>query len=189
LLEPLISNVVISVFHTGGRPRPLAPTCNICLIRNDLSTIWCEVTSSIRTRSLNEENLVTPITASSSPVDKKRVNGTNTMNGSESTSDDDQVKELLLCLRPIRDGDNKVGSKFKFVPGIKKEQEGVHHDDAIITQKVEMSKSRPMKKRPLPASDLRKCEKKPALDNSGSEAEKSVVESLILMSSHKQQTG
>ena len=36
------------------RSRPLAPACNISLIRDDLSTIWCELTSSIRTRSPND---------------------------------------------------------------------------------------------------------------------------------------
>merc|ERR1740117_1185680 len=40
---------------SNRRPRPLAPTCNICLIRDDLTTIWCEVTSSIRTVTTDDD--------------------------------------------------------------------------------------------------------------------------------------
>ena len=41
---------------SSARQRPLAPTCNVTLIRDDLTTILCEVTSSIRTRSLSDAN-------------------------------------------------------------------------------------------------------------------------------------
>ncbi len=174
----------------------MAPTCNICLIRNDLSTIWCEVTSSIRTRSLHEENPETVATSGPQSLSKKKDISVNTSNGSELTLDNsqnDQVKELLLCLRPIRDGENKIGSKFKFIPAIKNGKYAVScSNDNATTQNVtlikgttsstEMTKNRPMKKRPLPTSDLNEPQKRPVLEKSGSEAEKSVVESLILMS-------
>eukprot|EP00594_Rhizosolenia_setigera_P018611 CAMPEP_0178957728 /NCGR_PEP_ID=MMETSP0789-20121207/11110_1 /TAXON_ID=3005 /ORGANISM="Rhizosolenia setigera, Strain CCMP 1694" /LENGTH=608 /DNA_ID=CAMNT_0020640079 /DNA_START=185 /DNA_END=2011 /DNA_ORIENTATION=+ len=131
-----------------GRLKPLAPTCNICLIRNDLTTIWCEVTSSIRTRSLGDElaesmssnsgsngnntksnndnnagassgnTTEKPVTgnSSSSPdlVDKSKKGDT----GSDSapSQQEDQVKELLLCLRPIREGEEKVSEELRFRP-------------------------------------------------------------------------
>ena len=97
------------------------------------------------------------------------------------------MKELLLCLRPIRDGDSKVGSNLKFVPAVKNEKECVTPDGASY-HKVEIIKTGPMKKRPLPDSGQKRSNKKSAMEKSGSEAEKSVVESLILMSSHSRQT-
>ena len=130
-------------------------------------------------------------------VDKKRGNSANTSNGSEMASDtsqNEQVKELLLCLRPIRDGENKIGSKFKFIPTSKSQQDATKRaNDAtdghnLTAKSAETSRSRPMKKRPLPSSDFKDYKKKPPLDKSGSEAEKSVVESLILMSNHQGQT-
>lgn len=165
----------------GTRPRPLAPTCNICLIRDDLSTIWCEVTSSIRTRSLKEENVDAMVASGSTSSDKRKGNSANISNGSE-TSEDEQVKELLLCLRPIRDG-KRVENKMDFQP-VKKEQERFGESDSILNKKNITNKIRPMKKRPLPQPDLKKC-KKAMVVKSESEAEKSVVESLIFMSSHK----
>lgn len=108
----------------NGRSKPLAPTCNVCLIREDLTTIWCEVTSSIRTRSLEDE-MTNPAT-STNATDTKKVNGPAcNKNGSKSSSNSldssqpptaNEMKELLLCLRPIRDGEEKVGEELRFVP-------------------------------------------------------------------------
>ena len=116
-------------FHCalGGRPRPLAPTCNICLIRDDLTTIWCEVTSSIRTRSLREE--IAPedaelfgglgkSTTGSSEKDNSKTDPGSLVTSSDSAeeSSKDEIKELLLCLRPIRDGDEVVSEGLRFIP-------------------------------------------------------------------------
>lgn len=106
------------------RSRPLAPACNVRLIRNDLSTIWCELTSSIRTRPLNdvdtELNVVPP------PQFKQGGNVTNQKNGSSNNNNmgsnesavssegiGQEEKELLLCFRPIREGD-MVGEELRF---------------------------------------------------------------------------
>lgn len=125
----------------GMRPRPLAPTCNICLIRDDLSTIWCEVTSSIRTKSLDYEvgDSVAPSSSSghgSGGAKEGSSSGTNedgtTVQQQPPPAEANSVMELLLCLRPIRDGEEKVGEKLRFIPtsrrGKKKEEEdqGVH---------------------------------------------------------------
>jgi len=65
------------------------------LIRNDLSTVLCEVTSSLRTISVEDET-------------------TGSGSGDEATKAD--VQELLLCFRPIRDGEKKVDESLRFVP-------------------------------------------------------------------------
>lgn len=76
----------------------------MCLIKKDLTTVWCEVTSSIRTRTSEEdvtpEILPVPKTAGKpqEPVPVKKVE-----------------KELLLCLRPVRDGEKKVDESLRFV--------------------------------------------------------------------------
>lgn len=108
---------------SGKRPKPLAPTCNICLIRDDLTTIWCEVTSSIRTRSLKdelgEEAANSSGQGSSSASDKNASSsdaGANAEEPSLAGAGVGEVKELLLCLRPIRDGEERVGEELRFMP-------------------------------------------------------------------------
>jgi len=114
----------------SSRPRPLAPTCNVTLIRDDLTTILCEVTSSIRTRSLSDENCDSALLSGSSAqvcsgekglhafANSKDNNNNfivesdNNVQASAGTSD---LKELLLCLRPIRDGDETIGEDFQFL--------------------------------------------------------------------------
>ena len=110
---------------TGRRPKPLAPTCNVCLIRDDLSTIWCEVTSSIRTRSLSDEaadtqvsnNVATKPNPSNATSAETVVSNYGTSeNKTENAQADSSVKELLLCLRPIREGEEKVTEELRFKP-------------------------------------------------------------------------
>lgn len=153
--------------QNGQRPKPLAPTCNICLIRDDLTTIWCEVTSSIRTRSLSDEAVeitgTVPIakpvgstTSSSKPVSEPR-----------DTTPQETVKELLLCLRPIREGEEKVTEEFRFKAKASKPTENAVSDkddtkkgdsentninglNPTIASGVRMPVvKRPMKKRPF----------------------------------------
>ena len=51
----LLEFSLIAPCFFSDRRQKLAPTCRLCLIRDDLTTVWCEVTSSIRDRSLDEE--------------------------------------------------------------------------------------------------------------------------------------
>merc|ERR1712176_343701 len=90
------------------RSRPLAPACNIRLIRNDLTTIWCELTSSIRTRPPNDEDEKANITAPVQAATKSNTASNPDSMESTATSEGSEVeeKELLLCFRPIREGDN-----------------------------------------------------------------------------------
>lgn len=161
-----------------GRLKPLAPTCNICLIRNDLTTIWCEVTSSIRTRSLGDELAESMISSSVSNGNNTKSNNDNNagassgnttekpVTGNSSSSSDlvdkskkdtgsdsvpsqqeVQVKELLLCLRPIREGEEKVSEELRFIP--KKELDkfangnGTDNKQQKVKQDEEMNGSAP----------------------------------------------
>jgi len=97
-----ISGASAVSWEKGKRPRPLAPGCNVCLIRNDLSTIWCELTSSIRTRRFNDEDSELGI------IDH------NPKPAAEVLAEEPIAeKELLLCFRPILEG-RKVGEEFRF---------------------------------------------------------------------------
>merc|ERR1711957_738848 len=68
------------------RKKPIAPTCRIRLIRDDLTTVWCEVTSSIRNKSFDED-----------AGEDKALSSKSTENNEISGTKLDQ--ELLLCLR------------------------------------------------------------------------------------------
>jgi hypothetical protein len=68
---------------------PLAPSFIICLIRRDLSKVWCELTASVRTRSISDDD---------SKVKKSRSDS------SSMQSEVSEEKELLLCFRPITRG-------------------------------------------------------------------------------------
>ena len=110
----------------NGRRKVIAPTCYVCLIRSDLSTLWCEVTSSLRTKDHDEE-----LNDSSLLGDKRMQNSDESTQGKlvfeeEPTHESDpgeekvkivpQIKEILLCLRPIRDGDAMVDEGYRFKP-------------------------------------------------------------------------
>jgi len=82
------------------RARPMAPSRNVCLIRSDLSSIWCELTSSIRTSIARADDV---------------ERGSVSKEGSEEPEEPEEFeeKEILLCFRPIQEGD-KVSSDFRF---------------------------------------------------------------------------
>jgi len=83
------------------RARPMAPSRNVCLIRSDLSSIWCELTSSIRTSIAR-------------PADDTE-RGSVSKEGSVEPEEPEEFeeKEILLCFRPIQEGD-KVSSDLRF---------------------------------------------------------------------------
>lgn len=85
------------------RKKPLAPICRMCLIRDDLTTVWCEVTSSIRNKSSDED-----------AGEEKAIYSKSTE--SIETLEPKIDQELLLCLRPIRNSEKKVDESFRFVP-------------------------------------------------------------------------
>lgn len=72
------------------------------MVRADLTTLWCELTLSIRTRHLNDEDNELGIIDLNPPTD--------------SMSDvPKEEKELLLCFRPFFIG-KKVGEDLRFPP-------------------------------------------------------------------------
>lgn len=163
----------------------------MCLIRDDLTTIWCEVTSSIRTKDVPEV-----------PVDPEKSEGSSVGAEKLPSSESDSTplvesKELLLCLRPIRDGDKKVDPKYRFDPlgqrGNKvmvseSSNTGLSSGETSLlssTFEIQMA-SRPLKKR-IRKDDMEAPLKKRSKGKSkkggpsADEREKSVVESLMLM--------
>lgn len=212
-----------------GRRKPLAPTCNICLIRQDLSTLWCEVTSSIRTRTVEEESNFLecddfkppPPPSSSEPSQSKQAEQKASevietgvkmsFKGSDSSMCErerdtpDEVKEILLCLRPIRDGEGKVSEKHRFIPG-SNSAEKREISESSMTCELESSRimsssivaekqpvqSRPPKKRKTANMSSQKAEKRVKADTAAAYKEQAeptddvpdtdVAESLMLMS-------
>jgi len=192
------------------RKKPLAPTCRVCLIRDNLTTVWCEVTSSIRNKSSDEDGL-----------EEKAMNSKSTESSDTSGIKLDQ--ELLLCLRPIRNSSKKVDESFRFIPLTKRVSSAIPGDnvdawvsagetnkedkvgsDESVTKndpnkaasaslkQHELYKKRPPKKRLLSTnidSSQEKRIKAEGTNNQGpnaSETEKSVVESLMLMNKSSQ---
>ena len=86
------------------RRKPIAPTCRLCLIRSDLTTIWCEVTSSLRTRKQEEDSLDLQL---------------GSFKGGDSVTTEpikkEPEQEFLLCFRPMRDGEKKADESLRFV--------------------------------------------------------------------------
>jgi PAS domain S-box-containing protein len=183
-----------------GRRKPLAPTCNICLIRNDLTTLWCEVTSSVRTREPEEEY------DESSEVDSRKpppsqpdasrassvTNETEVEVLASKPEEKEGVKEILLCLRPIRDGDEKVDPAFRFVARAKGLEENIAGTRTIASVQVDVSSSSdqgrpspgPAKKRKmLPSGEGGAFKQTRTESDVGVDA--AIAESLVLMSSSK----
>ncbi len=175
----------------------------MCLIRDDLTTVWCEVTSSIRNKSSDEDGL-----------EEKAMNSKSTE--SSDTSGAKQDQELLLCLRPIRNSTKKVDESFRFIPLAKQSATPKDNADGLVSggetnkgvkgdknvtknsannesasmKQHELYKKRPPKKRLLATNADSSNQKRPKTEgNQGpnaSETEKSVVESLMLMNKSAQ---
>ncbi|KAL3943651.1 MAG: hypothetical protein SGBAC_002271 [Bacillariaceae sp.] len=92
----------------GQHKKPLAATCRMCLIRQDLTTVWCEVTSSVRTRMSDEESFDSPSNPSKSSDTLEEPAPT-------AAPREDQL-EILLCLRPIRNGEKRADESLRFIP-------------------------------------------------------------------------
>lgn len=194
-MEVALTHVLV-VLAAGPRPKPLAPACNICLIRDDLTTIWCEVTSSIRTRLLKDDSSDEQL----GPLEAKAA-CLQSMDASKAGDDDSsspkgEIKELLLCLRPIRDGEETVDESLRFVPpknlelsdsmGATDSADGPSSSSASVD--IDGKSQRPPKKRPIvseqSSSSLsngsnEKLYKKRRLNEASTE--KSAIESLMLM--------
>lgn len=170
----------------SGRRKPVAPTCNLCLIRADLSTIRCEVTSSIQTRIPDED------------LDDDLKSNAQEMK-SESSSSKEPIIEILLCIRPIRDGTVRVAKKL----GLKKVRsdrdgtaktvsdsnmgEGTSQDTSNSSEESSMKKQTHSQKKRLldEASQEFDLLGKKAKPDSQPEAPNDAAESLVSMSCTK----
>jgi len=106
----------------GRRQIPLAPACNIWLIRNDLTTIWCEVTSSVKRSTCDKSSSECDMDIEMGEPDFKKqsssmsslANDTSVKASEEGGEPAKESREFLLCLRPIRDNPEKVEETFRF---------------------------------------------------------------------------
>lgn len=112
-----------------------------------------------------------------------------------------EIKELLLCLRPIRDGEKKVDESLRFTPAADRVVDpgydtatlSVNEDPVQVEPSVSKHHRPPKKRFPQYGSlnsessvaQQSQPESPPPRPPCASDAEKSVVESLILMSSEK----
>lgn len=139
-------------FLLGRKYRPLAPCCNVRLVRADLTTLWCELTLSIRTRDLNDEDSELGI------IDLNPKPTTD----SESNEPREE-KELLLCFRPFLIG-GKVGDELKFPPHQISESSNANEGSGDITSSNKSSSNKSSSNKSSSGNDDKKAA------NSGSDA-------------------
>ena len=125
LLSLLTASVIDS--NTVNRALPLAPACNICLVRKDLSTVWCELTASIRTRSISDGDFEAVALSQRSKA------------SSSLESSDGEMKEMLLCFRPIVEGP-KVEEQLQFTKKVKFLEGPTHSTSSSGDHKAAFSK-------------------------------------------------
>jgi hypothetical protein len=140
------------------------------------------VTSSLRTKETDDESSDSPATGTK----KTQYSGMEESSSAAGSEDMEpvvpvvpQVKEILLCLRPIRDGDGKTDEANRFILAKKKERRIVSEDnrssDATTSSPVLDGRKRTLDGASSP-------HRKRAARNEDAAAE--VAESLVSMSSH-----
>ncbi|KAL3779391.1 hypothetical protein HJC23_000501 [Cyclotella cryptica] len=137
-----------------NRTPPLAPACIVCLIRDDLSTLWCEVTSSIHTVHISNGDCDPAMLGRKHGAPKERQKSsddTSSFKKGTATSEKPEVemKELLLCFRPILEGSKvDLGLRKKVVSKSPEESYGPRLSEADKRHNSAWSCS--LKKRRLP---------------------------------------
>lgn len=148
------SNTLYISTTTEEKYRPLAPCCNVRLVRADLSTLWCELTLSIRTRDLNDEDSELGIVdLNPQPLTDSESHELN------------EEKELLLCVRPFYIGE-KVGEELRFPPHQISESSNANEGSGDITSSNKSSSNKSSSNKSSSGND----EKKVTYSNSGSDA-------------------
>jgi hypothetical protein len=167
------------------------------LIRDDLTTILCEVTFSVRNKDVEDDTdeagslcnmKAKPLSSSASERSESRKRGRSdegSLHGSDDAAPDEvdsyQFKEVLLCLRPIRDGDEKTTEAYRFKPVKMNDQFFVSEDnsrerDGNSSPEDDDRQRLPKKKRLSSSSSKKKRSNTDEIDHA-------VVESLMSMSS------
>ncbi|KAL7519228.1 hypothetical protein ACHAWX_004014 [Stephanocyclus meneghinianus] len=105
-----------NISEKGSR---LVSVYEVCFIRDDLTTVWCELTSSILCmRSLfDDESLFEP-KAALGAITK----GSKSAQGSGNNTVLEEDDELLLCIRPTYEGKN-IEEEFRFAYKVNAERE------------------------------------------------------------------
>jgi len=146
------------------------------------------VTSSIRTRNLKEES--EDPTTEDTKKEKSQPNANKSSTSPtevETTSPIEEVKEIILCLRPIRGGGQKVDEKYRYIPEQNSKQ-CVSTDCNSSSSGTKSSPNKPLKKRT--ASELKdsngsKRNRKTSNDDTTrTDPDTEAVESLMMMSTN-----
>ena len=173
------------------RPKLIAPSCQVCLIRKDLSTLWCEVTLSLRTKDSDDEPNDNEAEAQTTDDPHKVIRDDASMSADGAVVEKVKVplvKEILLCLRPIRDGETKADETHRFQPcrssTVMVSEDNRSSDAAMAGGEDGTAWS----EGPPPTKKCRRTqtERSPlAKGGTREEIDTAVVESLMLMSNHK----
>lgn len=110
------SHIHLDSISAGKRQR-LVPVYKVRFIRDDLTTVWCELTSSVCTRSFfDDESSFDPKTALAAIQNPRGIKSAET-SGDTTVPEEEEEDELILCLRPTFEG-KKIGEEFRFSPGM-----------------------------------------------------------------------
>lgn len=146
--------------------------------------MWCEVTSSIRTRQPEERKSFIDLDNFELSVTEEEPTRETVIAG---------TKELLLCLRPIRDGEEKVDGKLRLRYGgkreVSEEDSGNSSGDGDAVQNSSLSGTggpppRPLNKRKSTEKGKASSKRRHAeATGKEDEVDTDVAESLVMMSS------
>ncbi|KAL7482494.1 hypothetical protein ACHAW6_008171 [Cyclotella cf. meneghiniana] len=93
----------------------LAPVYKICFVRGDLSTVWCELTSSLfcKRSFFDDESSFDPKSALAAINNPRGLKSADSF-GDNTPTEEGAEDEVLICIRPTCEGE-KVGEEFRFV--------------------------------------------------------------------------
>ena len=165
-----------------GRRQPVAPTCNICLLRKDRKEIWCEATLTVIANNSEPEPVDKKGSAKSISAKSKQSSKQATTQMTASSEIAEAQKELLLSIRPFRS--SKKRSKTSRSRSQKqknrsqKRRAAAHHEDA--------SNKRARQENVVTSEDTEGPEREQTVspDSEASEASKAhedVAKSLLMM--------
>lgn len=101
-----------------GKRRRLVPIYKVQFVRSDLTTVWCELTRSVRTNSFLEDDSFGSFDVQKSLEKINNPRGIKNADETTTAEEEDDEEELLICIRPTYEGKN-VGEECRFVPRVK----------------------------------------------------------------------
>lgn len=182
------------------------PVYKVRFVRGDLSTVWCELTSSFCTKSSFDEessfDAKAALAAINNPRGLKNVEVEN-----EPEEEEEEQIELLICIRPTYESE-RVSAEFRFIPKVKvmnSESTAVSDPKSSIaptsssgdglsanassSDQTNSKHSPPLKKRPIgndgEASPSKKHKVPTRLESSSTSTVNAVAESLLALNSKK----